>query len=47
MLSQGKNKTKQNKTEQNDLSLFPRQALNLTVNQVYASTIDAEEANVE
>ena len=34
-------------TRQNDLCLFPRQTIHITVIQVYTSTSNAEEAEVE
>ena len=37
----------QSQKQQNDLYLFPRQAIQYTVIQVYAPTNNAEEAEVE
>ena len=37
----------QSQKRQNDLCLFPRQTINITVIQVYAPTSNAEEAEVE
>ena len=37
----------QSQKQQNDLALFPRQTINITVIQVYAPTNNAEEAEVE
>ena len=40
-------KKEKKRKEKNDLSLFLRQALNLKVIQIYAPTIDTEEAEAE
>ena len=37
----------QSQKQQNDLSLFPRQTVQITVIQVYAPTSNTEEAEVE